>query len=435
MDTYPSLFRFWLGNKLIIFTNEPDQIKIILESCLNKNVLYQTLRPWLGTGLITAPAHIWFGHRKMIASSFNTNILRGFCDTFVKQTSIFMEKLEHMLNDEVDIFEHITTCTLDIIYGTSLGIKLESQLNKNTMYVNALIRVKEIILHRIRNIFLFSDIIFYFTPLSREQQKHLNYIYSAAEKVIEQKENARDNLVGNKNQSAKPSRKVFLDLLMEASDEGKKFTRKDIIDEINTITFAGSETTGITLNFTMFMLANFPEVQQKVYEELLEIYGTQDPKFAPVKFEDLQHMNYMECAIKETLRLFPVVPLVGRRNNEDLQIGQYTIPKGADFFITILSLHRNKNYWPKALTFDPDRFLPENIANIHPSSYIPFGTGPRNCLGMRYAMTSMKVLIATLLRTYILKVDKKVKIEDIELKMDLVLMPMNPLKIRIEKRK
>ncbi|XP_032667499.1 cytochrome P450 4C1-like isoform X2 [Odontomachus brunneus] len=437
MDIYPSPFRFWLGNKLIIFINEPDQIKVILQhpSCFNKNVLYDTLRPWLGTGLITAPAQIWFGHRKMIASSFNTNILRGFCDIFVEQTSVFMEKLEHMVNDEIDPFQHVTMCTLDIIYDTSLGTKLGSQLNENNMYVKAIMRLKEIILHRIRNIFLFPDIVFNFTPLSREQQKHLNFIYSTAEKVIEQKENARDNLVGNQNQSDKPPRKVFLDLLMEASDEGKKFTKKDIIDEINTISFAGSDTTAVTLNFTMFILANFPEVQQKVYEELLEIYGTQDPKSTPIKFEDLQYMNYMERVIKETLRLFPVVPLIGRRLNDDLQIGECTIPKGADFMISILFLHRNENYWPKPLTFDPDRFLPENMANIHPYSYIPFSNGPRNCLGMRYAMTSMKVLLATLLRTYILKMDKKVKIEDVELKMDILLVPMKPLKIRIEKRK
>ncbi|XP_032690157.1 cytochrome P450 4V2-like isoform X2 [Odontomachus brunneus] len=105
---------------------------------------------------------------------------------------------------------------------------------------------------------------------------------------------------------------------METSDEGKKFTRKEIIDEIVTIITAGTDTTAITLNFMMFMLANFPEIQQKVYEELLEIYGTQNPKSAPVNFEDLQHMNYLVCVIKETLRIFPVAPLIGRQLNEDL---------------------------------------------------------------------------------------------------------------------
>ncbi|XP_032690154.1 cytochrome P450 4g15-like isoform X2 [Odontomachus brunneus] len=115
--------------------------------------------------------------------------------------------------------------------------------------------------------------------------------------------------------------------------------------------------------------------------------------------------------------------------------GKYTLPKGVDVLITTINLHRNEKYWPKALTFDPDRFLPENIANIHPCSYIPFSNGPRNCIGAKYAMISMKILIATLLRTYILKVDKEVKIEEIKLMANLLLTPVIPLKVRIEKRK
>ncbi|XP_032689305.1 cytochrome P450 4C1-like [Odontomachus brunneus] len=295
-------------------------------------------------------------------------------------------------------------------------------------------RLTEIFTHRMRNIFLFPNIIFNFTPLSREQQRLLNFAYSLAEEIIQQKENAKNNLVGNKYQSAKPSRKLYLDILMEASDDGKKLNRKEIIDEILTIIGTGSDTIANTLNFLMFMLANFQEVQQKVYEELLEIYGTQDPKSAPVKFEDLQHMKYMECVIKETLRLFPVAPLIGRQLNADLQIGEYTLPKGADVLIPILDMHRNEKYWPKALIFDPDRFLPQNIATIHPNSYIPFSYGPRNCLGIKYAMFSMKIFIATFLQTYILKIDKMVKIEEIEVKLAVALEPVNSLKVRIEKR-
>ncbi|XP_032663022.1 cytochrome P450 4C1-like isoform X2 [Odontomachus brunneus] len=433
VDTYPSPFRFWLGSKLLISVNEPDQIKTILQNpcCLNKSLIYKVYKAVLGNGLVTAPEHIWVRHRKMLAPSFNTNILRTFCDIFVNRSLVFTEELEHMVNGEVDLSQHILKCTLDSISGTSLGTEL--QLKKIEQYLNAIVRVKQIITYRLRNIFLLSDFIFNLTSLSREQQKNLNFIYSVTEEVIQQ--NAMDNLVGNKIQSAKPSRRRLVDILMETSDEGKKFTRNEIIDEINTIVGAGTDTTAIALNFIIFMLANFPEIQQKVYEELLEIYDTQDPKSVPVDFKDLQHMNYLECIIKETLRLFPPVPLIGRQLNEDLQIGGYTLPKGADILITILTLHRNEKYWPKALTFDPDRFLPENMTNIHPYSYITFSNGPRNCIGAKYAMISMKILIATLLRTYILKVDKEVKIEQIKLMANFLLAPVIPLKVRIEKRK
>ncbi|XP_032675659.1 cytochrome P450 4V2-like isoform X2 [Odontomachus brunneus] len=379
-------------------------------------------------------AHIWAQRRKMLTSSFNTNVLRTTCDTFVKHVSVFMGKIEYMLNDEVDLLHHIANCTLDMIFDVALNFDLGSQLKETVQYANTIARVTDIVTHRLRNIFLHPDIIFNFTSLRREQQRLLNIIHSTAEEVIQQRENARNNLVENKNQSAKPSRKIYLDILMEASDDGKKLTRKEIIDEITTINCTGFDTVANTLNFLMFMLANFQEVQRKVYEELLEIYGMQDPKSAPVKFEDLQHMNYMECVIKETMRLFPVGSILGRQLNADLQIGEYTLPKGAEVLIAVLDMHRNEKYWPKALTFDPDRFLPENMANIHPNSYIPFSYGPRNCLGMKYAMVSMKAFTATLLRTFILKVNKRVKIEEIKVKVTTVLTPVNSLKVRIEKR-
>ncbi|XP_025160905.1 cytochrome P450 4C1-like [Harpegnathos saltator] len=79
-------------------------------------MLYNIIKPWLGTGLLIAPASKWVKHRRMLAMSFNTNILRVFCDTFVKQATTFIEKLEHMTNDEIDLNHHLTTCTLDMVY-------------------------------------------------------------------------------------------------------------------------------------------------------------------------------------------------------------------------------------------------------------------------------------------------------------------------------
>ncbi|XP_025161404.1 cytochrome P450 4C1-like isoform X2 [Harpegnathos saltator] len=367
----------------------------------------------------------------MLAMSFNTNILRVFCDTFVKQATTFIEKLEHMTNDEIDLNHHLTTCTLDMVYDTLVGINLESQLNKNNQYVKTMLRLRNIVTHRMRNVFLYPDMIFNLTTLKCEQQKHINFMNSIAEEIIQQKEDAKNNMCSVKTEYAKPSRRIFLDILMEASNEGKKFNRKEILDEINTM---ASDTTAIAMYFTIFILANFPEIQEKVYEELVEIYGTQDPKTAPVKFEDLQFMNYLERVIKEILRLFPIAPVILRRLDENLQIGEYILPKGAEVFIGIIHMHRNEKYWPNALTFDPDRFLPENIKNIHPYCYIPFSNGPRNCIGSRYGMMSMKVVISTLLRTFVLKVDRRMEINEIELKMEMLLGSRKPLKVRIEKR-
>lgn len=226
--------------------------------------------------------------------------------------------------------------------------------------------------------------------------------------------------------------------------------------------------------------------QDKVYEELCGIYGDEDYDQLNITHEDLQRMEYMERVIKETMRLFPIAPILVRAITDDLNIGiqifmysilssakvklirnwisipgEYTLPKGSSAVLGIIKTHRSEEYWHEPLKFDPERFLPEEIAKRHPYCYLPFSAGPRNCLGIiaryilawrvnslrarvdqlfifisgiKYAMMAMKTLLATVLRRYVLKKDNIVPIGDIRLKAELMLKPVDPIKIRIEKR-
>nr|XP_012220377.1 PREDICTED: cytochrome P450 4C1-like [Linepithema humile] len=228
------------------------------------------------------------------------------------------------------------------------------------------------------------------------------------------------------------SETVLFDFLLEACHEGK-LTQQELLDNVFTMLFAATDTTGTTINFVIFMLANFPEVQEKAYKELLEIYGTNSPKSVTIKYDDLQQMNYLNRVIKETMRLFPAVPLIGRILTEDVKIGELILPKGTDTLMSILHMHRNKKHWSNPLMFDPDRFLPEN--EVHCSKYfMPFSYGLRNCIGQKYAIISMKVTLATLIRTFQFKLDKNIKIDEIKLNTDIALCTIEPLKVKIKTR-
>lgn len=229
-------------------------------------------------------------------------------------------------------------------------------------------------------------------------------------------------------------RKAFLDLLMELSNEGTKFTDEELREEVDTMMIAGNDTTASVNSFVMLMLANFPDVQEKCYQELCSIYGDNINTDTMITHEDLHRMEYLERMIKETLRLFPVGPVLVRYVSEDIDLGDHVLPGGSSVVIGILKLHRNEKHWPKALKFDPDRFLPDQVAKRHPYCFVPFSAGPRNCIGVRYAMMAMKTLIATVLRHYVLKKDRIVRIEDIKLKADVMLKPVEPICIKIERR-
>ncbi|XP_039303870.1 cytochrome P450 4c21 isoform X5 [Solenopsis invicta] len=198
--------------------------------------------------------------------------------------------------------------------GTMIGIKVkENILNE---IVEALGRMKKIIGARFRNAFLIPDFIFNFTSMGSTQRKTIIFVQSLIDKVIQQWTNESNTT--NVNDGI--TRKRLVNILM-SSTHNKKFTEKEIFYHLITMLITASDTIAVTMYFVIFVLANFSEIQEKVYKELLEIYGTKTPKAAPVKYEDLQRMNYLERVIKETLRIFPTGPVIAREVTEDVKIG------------------------------------------------------------------------------------------------------------------
>lgn len=141
--------------------------------------------------------------------------------------------------------------------------------------------------------------------------------------------------------------------------------------------FQGHDTTSASICWTLFLLGSSPEIQERVYEEINSIFEGDQTRSATMK--DLNEMKYLECAIKDSLRLYPSVPFLGRHLFEDVQIGEYLIPAGTTALISTYVLHRDPKVFPKPEHFNPDNFLPENIAGRNPYAYIPFSAGPRNC--------------------------------------------------------
>ncbi|KAF2894690.1 hypothetical protein ILUMI_11483 [Ignelater luminosus] len=131
--------------------------------------------------------------------------------------------------------------------------------------------------------------------------------------------------------------------------------------------------------------------------ELDEIFGESN---RPVSFEDIQSLRYMEQVIQETWRLFPPIPMIAKKPTTDIQLENCVLPEGSTIAIIIMAMHRNPTQFPNPDVFNPDNFLPERIKARHPYSFIPFSAGSRTCIGAKYAMLLVKVMLATLLRSY-----------------------------------
>ncbi|XP_040068053.3 cytochrome P450 4V2 [Ixodes scapularis] len=220
-----------------------------------------------------------------------------------------------------------------------------------------------------------------------------------------------------------------MDILLQMHMQDGTLTESDILDETVTILLAGFDTTAAAAAFCLYLLGNHLEVQEKLHEELDRVFG--DDVDRPVTLDDLRGLPYLDCVIKETLRLYPSVPLVARRIEEDMKIGEQLIPRGTIVTTAIYFVQRHRNFYKDPNNFVPERFQ-ENYER-HRYAYIPFFGGPRNCIGQRFAVLKAKVLVAQVMRRF--KIKSKRPESELQLEMGIVLRSSHNLDVILERRK
>ncbi|CAL1290712.1 unnamed protein product [Larinioides sclopetarius] len=184
----------------------------------------------------------------------------------------------------------------------------------------------------------------------------------------------------------------------ESTSEISKFTSNKYLTlnaaVANSISFftAGFDTIASTLSFATYLLAVHPEIQEKTYEEVRQVLQKTEGELT---YEAIQEMKYLDNVLSETLRLFPVIPRLERVTETDCKLGDtgIVVPKGMVIVIPTYALHQDPKLFPDPQKFDPDRFLPEERAKRDPYAYLPFGDGPRHCIGMRFALIEVKTCL------------------------------------------
>ncbi|GLH04907.1 Cytochrome P450 4C1 [Gryllus bimaculatus] len=235
-----------------------------------------------------------------------------------------------------------------------MGVKMNAQNNVNSTYVQAVNEITSITAIRALRPWLHLDFIFYMTTTGRRYKKCLQVLHGTAEKVIKER---REELLEMGKDSAMNS----------AID----------VDDI--------DTTEAALSFAIYLLACHPDVQEELLEELKSVFDWSQPLQPSI--QQLGELKYLEMVIKETLRLYPPVPVVVRdiTNDEKLPSTGHLIPEGAVMLICPWAAHRNPEVYPDPEKFDPERFSAGETARRHPYAFLPFSAGPRNCMGEAHA--------------------------------------------------
>merc|ERR1711892_675591 len=434
-DKYGSTFRFHIGPRPNVIISSAEGYEKILSSNkqITKDKDYKFLLPWLGTGLLTSTGNKWHTRRKMLTPAFHFRILEDFLDVMNQQTELLCDILEPLCNGpEIDIFPLVTHCALDIICETAMGKSINAQANSDTDYVRAIYKASDIVFERQTSPWLWEDWLFALTPAGFRMRKYLECMHSFTKEVIaERKKEAQDEKSdANKDDVGIKKRRAFLDLLIDASKGGTVLSDEDIREEVDTFMFEGHDTTATNMSFSLYLLATHPEIQRKCQEELDTIFHGDTAR--PPTSQDLSSMKYIECCLKEALRLYQSVPMMSRLLGEDIEVEGHIIPAYTNAVMVSFLLHRDPKAFPNPDQFDPERFSMENTQKRHPYSYVPFSAGPRNCIGQKFAMMEEKVMVSYVLRRFSLK--STVTPSEIPLLAEVILRPKNGLHLSIEKR-
>ncbi|XP_029801599.1 cytochrome P450 3A19-like [Suricata suricatta] len=215
----------------------------------------------------------------------------------------------------------------------------------------------------------------------------------------------------------------------EEIDTHKALSDLELVAQSIIFIFAGYEATSTSLSFLVYELATHPDVQQKLQEEIDVTF----PNKAPPTYDALVQMEYLDMVLNETLRLYPIGGRLERVCKKDVEISGVFIPKGTVVMVPTYTLHRDPSLWPEPNEFHPERFNKKNKDSINPYIYLPFGTGPRNCIGMRFAVMNMKFAIVRLLQNFSFKPCKETQIP-LKLTAQALIQPEKPIVLKVELR-
>ncbi|XP_072165421.1 cytochrome P450 4V2-like [Diadema setosum] len=400
------IVRYWLGLKPSLNIYAAKHMEAILNNSrhMDKGFGYDFVKPWLGLGLLLSSGKKWFHRRKMLTPAFHFSILQNFMDVYNEQSNILAEKIGAFADksNPVNIFPLVTYCALDVICDTAMGKNINAQGDSDNEYVRAVQGMSEITLMRFKSPLLWYDPIFRLTKAGARHKKYLEILHGTTRSMIQRRLNqaVKPNDIRNGDEGAvagKKKRLAFLDLLIQMHREDPNFTMQDIQEEVDTFMFAGHDTTATAMSWALLLIGLHPGVQARLHDEIDKVLGDTNRY---VTSEDLGNMSYLSLVMKESLRLFPSVPMISRKLDCDMMLDGKLVPKETDIELAIYSLHYDPEQFPDPEKFDPDRFLPENSAKRHPYAYIPFSAGGRNCIGQKFALLEARVTLANLLRRF-----------------------------------
>ncbi|XP_076779814.1 cytochrome P450 3A11 [Arvicanthis niloticus] len=421
------------GQMPLLAITDPETIKnVLVKECFS---VFTNRRDFGPVGIMSKAVSIskdeeWKRYRALLSPTFTSGKLKEMFPVIEQYGDILVKYLRQQAEKgkPVSVREVLGAYSMDVITSTSFGVNVDSLSNPKDPFVE---KARKLLRLDFFDPLLLSVVLF---PFLIQIYEMLNISVFPKDSIAFFKKFV-DRMKENRLDSKQKHRVDFLHLMMNAHNNSKdKETHKALSDtEITAqsiiFIFAGYETTSITLSFVLYSLATHPDIQKKLQEEIDRAL----PNKAPPTYDIVMEMEYLDMVLNETLRLYPIANRLERVCKKDIEIDGVFMPKGSIVMIPSYALHHDPQHWPEPKEFRPERFSKENKGSIDPYIYLPFGNGPRNCIGMRFALMNMKLALTKILQNFSFQPCKETQIP-MELSRLGLLQPAKPIVLKVVPR-
>uniref|UniRef100_A0A3B5M7C0 Cytochrome P450 3A n=1 Tax=Xiphophorus couchianus TaxID=32473 RepID=A0A3B5M7C0_9TELE len=426
---YGKIWGIYDGRQPVLCVADPEIIKAILvKECYSffTNRRNFRLNGPLYDAVSIAEDDQWKRIRSVLSPSFTSGRLKEMFEVMKSHSANLIRSMKKKADkgEALELKEFFGSYSMDVVTSTAFSVDIDSLNNPSDPFVT---NIKKMLKFDFLNplflavaFFPFLGPIFEKLEFSFFPKSVTDFFYASLEKIK-----------SNRETSQQKSRVDFLQLMIDSQKNNglqtdKSETDHEILSQSMIFIFAGYETSSSSLSFLAYNLATNPEVMRKLQEEIDSTF----PNKAPVQYQPLMEMDYLDSVINESLRLFPIAARLERVAKASVEINGLVIPKDMVILVPTWPLHRDPEIWPEPEKFKPERFSKKNKEDIDPYTYMPFGLGPRNCIGMRFALVVMKLAVVEILQQYSFSVCRETEIP-FEMDVQGLLAPKRPIQLKL----
>lgn len=411
---YGDVVRYRLGPLTAHLIVRPEHVEhVLVRNVANyeKGIGYAKVKALLGDGLLTSEGDFWHRQRRLMQPPFTPRAVVQFAPLIVRTVQEMLERWQQAVSAGLDVNAEMIRLAATIIGRTMLGVDVGDEAQETGRAFAYVLKFAAQ-----RTIALVDIPLFVPTPANRQFKEAMGILDALVYRLIAERRRAPDDQAD------------LLSILFNARDEatGGRMTERQLRDEVLVVFLAGHETTALALSWAWMLLAQHPEAEGRLHQEIDTVLGGRAPTV-----EHLHQLEYTAHVIDEVLRLYPPVWTFPRSAKADDQVGGYHIPKGSLLLTSPYITQRHPEFWDAPDAFDPDRFTVERAAGRPRYAYYPFGAGPRTCIGNNFALLEAALVLATVAQRYRLRL---VPGQDLAPAVMGTLRPRSGIKVIVEAR-